>query len=195
MCALKVYMLDRIETLKTIVAHAAGDVCLISPLGYITRDLFSLTPNLRERCFYCMGSMGSVVPLALGVSLARPSVHVFAIEGDGSLLMNLGALATLRRYARGNISLLVFDNRCYESTGGQPSQADNFNIEDVCRATGLVTYVATHFRELEEVLKRRESSGEPAVLVIKVGLSSPSPRVSEEPELIADRFAKWLESR
>jgi thiamine pyrophosphate-dependent acetolactate synthase large subunit-like protein len=188
-------MLDRIETLKTIVAHAAGDVCLISPLGYITRDLFSLTPNLRERCFYCMGSMGSVVPLALGVSLARPSVHVFAIEGDGSLLMNLGALATLRRYARGNISLLVFDNRCYESTGGQPSQADNFKIEDVCRATGLVTYVATHFRELEEVLKRRESSGEPAVLVIKVGLSSPSPRVSEEPELIADRFAKWLESR
>jgi len=185
-------MLDRTETLKTIVAHATAEVCLISALGYITRDLFSLTSDLRERCFYCMGSMGSVVPLALGVSLARPSVHVFALEGDGSLLMNLGGLVTLRRYARGNVSVFVFDNRCYESTGGQPSQPDSFNIEDLCRATGLVTYVVTQLHELEEFLRNREAGDAPAVLVIKVGLSSPSERANEQPELIADRFTKWL---
>lgn len=183
-------MLDRTEALKTIVAHAANDACVISPLGYITRDLFALTPDLREQCFYCMGSMGSVVPLALGVSLARPSVHVQAIEGDGSLLMNLGSLATMRRYARGNMSLFVFDNNCYESTGGQPSQPRDFMIEDLCRAAGLATYVATQSHELEDSLKRRDE-----VVVIKVGLSAPSKRVDEEPKLIADRFANWLGSR
>jgi thiamine pyrophosphate-dependent acetolactate synthase large subunit-like protein len=183
-------MLDRTEALKTIVAHTADDACLISPLGYITRDLFSLTPNLRKQCFYCMGSMGSVVPLALGVSLARPSVHVLGIEGDGSLLMNLGSLATMRRYARGNMSLLVFDNGCYESTGGQPSQPHGLKIEELCRAAGLDTYVATQSHELEDFLKRRAE-----VLVIKVGLSPPNKRVDEEPNVIADRFARWLAGR
>lgn len=183
-------MLDRTEALKTIVAHAANDACVISPLGYITRDLFALTPNLREQCFYCMGSMGSVVPLALGVSLARPPVHVLAIEGDGSLLMNLGSLATMRRYARGNMSLLVFDNNCYESTGGQPSQPRDFRIEDLCQAAGLATGIATQSYELEDSLKRKAE-----VVVIKVGLSPPSKRVDEEPKLIADRFTNWLATR
>jgi thiamine pyrophosphate-dependent acetolactate synthase large subunit-like protein len=182
--------LDRGEVLRRIVDHLGDDVCLISPLGYITRDLFSLTAERREQCFYCMGSMGSVVPLALGVSLSSPAKRVFAIEGDGSLLMNLGALVTLRRYGKGNVLLFVFDNGCYESTGGQPSQPEGFNIEDVCRAAGLETSVATNTHELEQFFQLTPDS--PAILVIKVALAPPTARVDEEPKLIADRFSKWL---
>ncbi len=186
-------MLSRIEALGQITRSLNHHSCIVSPLGYITRELFSLTAEIRERCFYCMGSMGSVVPLALGVSLARPSVDVLAIEGDGSLLMNLGALVTLRRYGRGRITLFVFDNRCYESTGGQSSQPDGFNIEEVCRATGLPTSVATEAHHLEEFLEMRAASFEPTmVLVVKVGLSSPAGRAEEEPGVIAGRFSKWL---
>lgn len=189
-------MLLRIEALKQIIRGLDSHSCVVSPLGYITRDLFSITDDLRERCFYCMGSMGSVVPLALGVSLARPSVHVLAIEGDGSLLMNLGALVTLRRYGRGRLSLFVFDNRCYESTGGQPSQPDGFNIEDVCSAAGLLTCVATQAHHIEEFLQMRKTSSEPAaVLVVKVALAPPSGRVDERPKVIADRFSDWLRGR
>ena len=182
--------LDRGEVLRRIVDHLGDDTCLISPLGYITRDLFSLTAELREQCFYCMGSMGSVVPLALGVSLSSPAKRVFAIEGDGSLLMNLGALVTLRRYGKGNVLLFVFDNRCYESTGGQPSQPDGFNIEDVCRAAGLETLVATDANQIEQFFQL--TPGSPAVLVIKVALAPPTKRVDEEPKVIADRFSNWL---
>jgi len=186
-------MLTRIEALKQIIRRVNEQSCVISPLGYITRDLFAITGDLRERCFYCMGSMGSVIPLALGVSLARPPVHVLAIEGDGSLLMGLGALITLRRYSRGNISLFVFDNRCYESTGGQPSQPDGFNIEDVCKATGFPTYVATKMQHIEEFFQVREASGkQSSVLVIKVALAPPSGRADGEPGEIAERFSKWL---
>lgn len=186
-------MLSRIEALSQIIRRLDSHSCIVSPLGYITRDLFSLTAELRERCFYCMGSMGSVIPLALGISLARPAVHVFAIEGDGSLLMNLGALVTLRRYNRGRVTLIVFDNRCYESTGGQPSQPDGFNIEDVCSATGLLTYVATESRYIEEFLQIRDATSESAaVLVVKVALTPPGGRAEEEPRVIAERFSKWL---
>ena len=181
---------ERSEMLRLILGHVGDDVCLISPLGYITRDLFSLTAERREQCFYCMGSMGSVVPLALGVSLSAPAKRVFAIEGDGSLLMNLGALVTLRRYGKGNMSLFVFDNGCYESTGGQPSQPEGFNIEDVCRAAGLETSVATDAHQIEQFFELTQDS--PAVLVIKVALAPPTARVEEEPKLIADRFSNWL---
>lgn len=188
-------MLSRIEALRKIMHRLDSRSCVVSPLGYITRDLFSITTELRERCFYCMGSMGSVIPLALGVSLARPSVHVFAIEGDGSLLMNLGALVTLRRYSSGHISLFVFDNRCYESTGGQPSQPDDFNIEDVCQATGLLTYVATQSSHIEDFFQMREASSKPAVvLVIKVVPAPPCERADEKPRVIAERFSNWLRS-
>jgi Thiamine pyrophosphate-requiring enzymes [acetolactate synthase, pyruvate dehydrogenase (cytochrome), glyoxylate carboligase, phosphonopyruvate decarboxylase] len=188
--------LERGEVLRMIVDHVGDDVCLISPLGYITRDLFSLTAERREQCFYCMGSMGSVVPLALGVSLSSPAKRVFAIEGDGSLLMNLGALVTLRRYGKGKILLFVFDNRCYESTGGQPSQPQGFNIEEVCRAAGLETSVATDTREIEQFFELRKTTPDsPAVLVIKVALAPPRVRVDEEPKLIADRFSNWLSRR
>jgi thiamine pyrophosphate-dependent acetolactate synthase large subunit-like protein len=181
-------MLDRGEALRKIVEHVSDDVCLISPLGYVTRDLFALTPNLREQCFYCMGSMGSVAPLALGVSLAAPAKHVYAIEGDGSLLMNLGSLVTLRRYGKGNVSLFIFDNRCYESTGAQPSQPDGFDIEDVCRASGLKTAVATDGDQIERFFELREAT----VLVIKVELAPPAARVDEEPKVIAGRFSHWI---
>lgn len=185
--------LDRSEVLRMIVDHVGDDVCLISPLGYITRDLFSLTAERRQQCFYCMGSMGSVVPLALGVSLSSPAKQVFAIEGDGSLLMNLGALVTLRRYGKKNVSLFIFDNRCYESTGGQPSQPEGFNIEEVCKAAGLETSVATDARQIEQFLELTPDS--PAVLVIKVALAPPAQRVDEEPRVITDRFSNWLGSR
>jgi phosphonopyruvate decarboxylase len=189
-------MLPRLQALQQIVSHAGPQACLVSPLGFVTRDLFSLTAELRERCFYCMGSMGSIVPLALGISRSQPDVHVCAIEGDGSLLMNLGALVTLRRYAQGPISLFVFDNGCYESTGGQPTQPDNFKLEDVCRATGLTTSVATNEQSIDDFFHTRETFPQRvAVLVVKVSVAPPCARVNEEPRVIAKRFSSWLRSR
>ena len=185
--------MPRIEALRLIADRLGERSCVVSPLGYITRDLFSLTSGARERCFYCMGSMGSVVPVALGISLGRPHLHVFAIEGDGSLLMNLGALVTLRRYCRGRVSLLVFDNRCYESTGGQPSQPEGFKLQDICSASGLRTHVATEAGHVEEFFRMRETAPEPAaVLVVKVAVAPPSARADEPPDVIAARFSKWL---
>ena len=186
-------MLQRFQALEQIVRGAGDEACVVSPLGFVTRDLFALTEELRERCFYCMGSMGSVVPLALGISLARPAVHVCAIEGDGSLLMNLGALVTLQRYGgAGKISLFVFDNGCYESTGRQPSQPKNLKIEELCEAAGIDTQVATDTEAIEEFFRTRNNNV--SILVVKVATEPPRARVNEEPQLIAQRFVRWLQT-
>ncbi|WP_414586727.1 thiamine pyrophosphate-dependent enzyme [Scytonema sp. PCC 10023] len=183
---------NRTEVLKVIVQEIDNQDCLLSALGYISRDIYALTDSEREKCFYCMGSMGSVAPLALGISLVRPNVRVFALEGDGSLLMNLGTLATLNRYGSNRVRLVIIDNGCYESTGGQPSQPESFCLEDVCRAAGLPTQVATNLAQVKTFVNSSQRSDKPLVLIAKVVCAPPSPRVSEEPKVIAKRFSEWL---
>jgi sulfopyruvate decarboxylase subunit beta len=74
----------------------------------------------REGNLYTM-AMGMVTPVCLGLALALPRRRVIAIDGDGSLLLNLGALTTVANAAPSNLIVLVFDNRSYASTGGLPT--------------------------------------------------------------------------
>jgi thiamine pyrophosphate-dependent acetolactate synthase large subunit-like protein len=163
--------------------------------GFITRDLYACTSAHRDRCFYCLGSMGSVLPMALGVALSHPSLQVLALEGDGSLLMNLGALVTIARYGPKNLVLVIFDNRQYESSGGQPSQPAELDIANICRATGLETRVATSLAEADDAFRDQgESKSEKSfVLVARIAPGPAQPRVEESPPIIAARFAAFLE--
>ena len=160
-------------------------------LGYLSREFYARSERIRDRCLYCMGSMGSVVPISLGVSLAKPHVRVLAIEGDGSLLMNLGTLSTLRRYGSPRVRLLVMDNGCYESTGGQPSQAEGFYLESICAAADLHTTIARGTSEIETFL----SNPQARVLIIKTACGGKAPRIDEPPSNIAARFARQLRQR
>ncbi|HVT59436.1 MAG TPA: thiamine pyrophosphate-dependent enzyme [Thermoanaerobaculia bacterium] len=190
-------LLGRREALEGILSALGDDDCIVSALGFISRDLFALTGDRRQRCFYCMGSMGSVLPLALGIALAKPRLRIFGLEGDGSLLMNLGGLATAVRYGSANLNLIVFDNRQYESSGGQASQPEGFEIAAVCRAAGLDTRVATCPGEVGAALAAMAGASRqgPAVLVAKVAAGPPQARVSDPPRLIAARFSAYLASR
>jgi thiamine pyrophosphate-dependent acetolactate synthase large subunit-like protein len=70
-----------------------------------------------------LGSMGLAFPIALGVALAQPNRRIFALEGDGSLLMQLGCLSTIASLKPKNLSLIVMDNGIYQITGSQPTPA------------------------------------------------------------------------
>jgi TPP-dependent trihydroxycyclohexane-1,2-dione (THcHDO) dehydratase len=144
---------------------------------------------MRGRCFYCMGSMGSVAPVAVGISLARPTIRVLALEGDGSLLMNLGTLATLRRYGSSHIRLIIFDNGCYESTGGQVCQPEGFELERVCSSAGLATSVASTEGQIVDFL----ADAEARVLVVKTALGGRPARILQSPAAIASAFTRELE--
>ncbi|KOV63457.1 thiamine pyrophosphate-dependent enzyme [Streptomyces sp. MMG1121] len=92
------------------------DAVIVSTCGFTSRELFNAAD--RPENFYLVGSMGMAAPIALGVALARPGRTVIALDGDGSLLMNLGVLPLI---AASDAELLhvVVDNGMHESTGGQ----------------------------------------------------------------------------
>ena len=93
---------------------------VISGVGKVSRQLFSLRKEREEipRDFYVQGAMGSVFGIGLGLSLYTKK-QVWVLSGEGALLMKLGSLATILKYAPKNLHIVVFDDGHYTSTGGQ----------------------------------------------------------------------------
>ena len=92
---------------------------MIGGIGNANFDLWM--SGQRPQNFYMLGSMGLAIPIAFGVAIAQPQRHVVALEGDGSLLMQLGCLSTVAVQAPKNLTIVVWDNGLYQITGGQPT--------------------------------------------------------------------------
>lgn len=100
-----------------IIVEIARDAAIVASLGHPAYDLFAAGD--RPRNFYTWGSMGLASSIGLGVALARPQLDVIVLDGDGSLLMNLGSLATIGMLQPANLTVVVMDNEAYATTGGQ----------------------------------------------------------------------------
>lgn len=127
-------MLDRAVLLESTRRsnRSAAIVCQLGDAGDDLRYVADDPGNL-----YLLGSMGMVVPVALGIAL-RLDTRVIAVEGDGGCLMNLGALTTAARYGPANLSILILDNGSYGTTGWQPSATrTGADLAGVGRAAGL----------------------------------------------------------
>ena len=112
-------VMNRFELTKRLVAKLPGEEAVIGGIGNTNFDLWAA--GHRPQNFYMLGSMGLACPIALGVALAQPQRHVVALEGDGSLLMQLGTLATIATLKPKNLTIIVMDNRSYQITGAQPT--------------------------------------------------------------------------
>jgi thiamine pyrophosphate-dependent acetolactate synthase large subunit-like protein len=138
--------------------------------------------------------MGAAIPLALGMALARPERHVVALEGDGSLLMNLGALATVAASGARNLSLLVFENHHYESSGGQRLPA--VEVDFVAMARGARLGLAERLdaaTELAPALARGRLAGSTLfALPTRYDPGESIPPYSERPDEIRVDFARML---
>jgi thiamine pyrophosphate-dependent acetolactate synthase large subunit-like protein len=127
--------MTRLEATRRIV-ELAPDAAIIASLGHPAYDLFAAGD--RPRNFYTWGSMGVATSIGLGLALARPGVRVIVLDGDGSLLMNLGSLATIGMYAPGNLVIVVMDNEEYATTGGQTTPtAHGADLDAAARAMGI----------------------------------------------------------
>ena len=124
-------MIPRQLAIQTLADHLS-DEAVVTGLGFAAMDL--QTHADRALNFYIWGAMGSAVSVALGLALARPDVRVVSVDGDGSTLMNLGALSTVGRYAPSNLAVIVLDNGQFQITGGQVTAAQTTNLAAVGRA-------------------------------------------------------------
>src|SRR5260221_9002761 len=129
--------MTRLDATK-IVVELAGDAAIVASLGHPAYDLFAAAD--RPRNFYTWGSMGLASSIGLGLALARPDVRVIVLDGDGSLLMNLGSLATIGLLRPPNLVVVVMDNEEYATTGGQPTPtARGADLEAAARAMGVAS--------------------------------------------------------
>lgn len=110
--------MKRIEAVKVVVENAK-DAFLVSNIGFPSRELYFVRD--RPQNFYMLGSMGLASSIGLGLSLSRRDRKVVVLDGDGSVLMNLGTLTTIAHHAQDNYLLIILDNCCYGSTGSQPT--------------------------------------------------------------------------
>ena len=118
-------------------ASVRNDAPVIVGPGVSGRMLFEI--DHRPATIYQM-DMSYPVPIALGLALAQPDLPVFALDGDGSLLMGLSGLTTVGRYCPPNLTIVVFDNQAYTSTGSIPTAtATSCDLAAVGRAAGIVT--------------------------------------------------------
>jgi phosphonopyruvate decarboxylase len=168
---------------------------LISCLGANARYL----PHMPVTCpvFALCDSMGAAIPLALGVALTRPERRVVALEGDGSLLMSPNVLATVAAARPPNLTVVVWVNGYYESSGGQRLPATAVDWPGLARAAGLAHVQGVeHVEALRAAYARAAEADGPALLALDVAFDPGEsiPPYSERPDEIRVRFAARMAS-
>lgn len=126
---------EALEVLRT--ARRDSDV-VITTMG-AAREWMAMGPTHPLDFVYVPSAMGAAPPLALGLAIAQPNCRVIACNGDGSMLMNLGALATIASDGPPNLVLIIFANGVYEVTGAQPLPGRDVDFAAVARATGIAS--------------------------------------------------------
>ncbi|MGP3731770.1 phosphonopyruvate decarboxylase [Streptomyces sp. GDS52] len=123
-----------------VVTAAAPQAAVIATTGYTGRDTFAVADAPGN--FYMQGSMGHASSLGLGVALTHPERTVVILDGDGALLMHLGALSMIGHAAPANLIHVVLDNRVHESTGGQATTSATTSFPGMALAAGYASAIA-----------------------------------------------------
>jgi sulfopyruvate decarboxylase subunit beta len=141
----------RFQLMEAAVPYLEGKA-VVCNLGYPCKELYHL--KHQKSNFYMLGSMGMASAVGLGIAL-NTQKEVVVVEGDGSILMNPSTLATTALTAPRNLTLLVFDNGVYGSTGNQPTAANGYaDLELVARGFGIKnTYKVATKDQLHRVLE------------------------------------------
>jgi thiamine pyrophosphate-dependent acetolactate synthase large subunit-like protein len=165
---------------------------VVASLGHPAYDLFAAGD--RPGNFYTWGSMGLASSIGLGIALARPDRRVVVLDGDGSLLMNLGSLATIAVSHPPNLIVLVWDNEEYATTGGQKTAtASGADLARAAAALGISKAQTVRSAEaFDEAIGRALTEPGPWVIVAKVKESAPVAKPPPDCVGIKDKFMKAL---
>ena len=183
--------MNRKNVIKVIADSAAAkNAAIVSNIGHASRELFELHDSPAN--FYMMGSMGLASSIGLGLSIAKQHKSVIVIDGDGSILMNLGALSTISNYSGGNYHLIIIDNESHGSTGGQKTHtALKTDITKIARGAGITDSFLV--KDMKTLNRLTRSERIPKLIVIKCEPGdTDSPYISMNPKEISKRFREYI---
>ncbi len=176
----------RIDAMQAIYDRLERCV-VVTIMGAVSAELQSL--GHRPNFFYLQHAMGLASSMGLGIALSRPELQVVVLDGDGSVLMNLGGLTTLARYRPPNLLHLVFDNESLLSVGGFPTATSTgSDLAGIAQAAG-VPRTAT-VRELDAFTAAVDAAlaaNELTTLVAKVEAKGPPVFLTDLP-MLENRF-------
>ncbi len=183
----------RHEVLKSIIP-VISDELVICNIGLPAQELYMLDD--RPSNFYMLGTMGLSSSIGLGLAIAQPQ-KVIAIDGDGSILTNLGTLPTIANNVTDNFILLIIDNGSYGSTGDQPTYTGKkTSLFKVAQACGCENVFECHAENTADVLNEALKSNKMSIIVCKCEPGNVSvPNIDIPPVVIRDRFMKEVKRR
>jgi thiamine pyrophosphate-dependent acetolactate synthase large subunit-like protein len=190
-------VMNRYDITKRMLTHLHLDEAVIGGIGYSNFDLWAASENpncRRQQNFYMLGSMGLAVPIALGVAMAQPQRRTIALEGDGSILMQLGCLGTVAARAQKNLIVVILDNGAYQITGGQLAlTGECVDIVAMARGAGLTQSAwAADESAFEEMIERGLKEDGPWLIGCRIDNNKPVDTTERDPSRIRDQFMRGL---
>jgi thiamine pyrophosphate-dependent acetolactate synthase large subunit-like protein len=185
-------VMNRFDITSRLVAKLKNEEAVVGGIGNTNFDLWAA--GHRPQNFYMLGSMGLAFPIALGVALAQPQRRVFALEGDGSLLMQLGCLSTIATLNPANLCMIVMDNGIYQITGAQPTPAAAVSdLIAVAIACGLANSVwAADEKDFERLIDKSLTASGPMLIGVRIDDQPGTGTTRRDPVQIRERFMLGL---
>jgi thiamine pyrophosphate-dependent acetolactate synthase large subunit-like protein len=185
-------LMNRFDLTKRLVAKLENEEAVVGGIGNTNFDLWSA--GHRPQNFYMLGSMGLAFPIALGVALAQPKRRIFALEGDGSLLMQLGCLSTIASLKPKNLSLIVMDNGIYQITGSQPTPAAaSSDIVAIAQGCGLADSAwAADEEDFERLVDQSLLATRPTLIAVRIDDKPGVGATDRDPVQVRQRFMLGL---
>jgi thiamine pyrophosphate-dependent acetolactate synthase large subunit-like protein len=187
------FVLDRCEAVPALIGKAE-DFLIVTGLAGTARDIAALTGDSAQ--IYTMaGAMGGAVMIGLGLALARPDKRVLVATGDGEILMNLGALATVAIMNPANFSILVVDNGHYGETGWQKSHTGlGVDLEKIASGSGIqrTRTISTESELADGAQLLREGNCTAFVVLRVVPAEPPAYKRNFDPAACRNRFRAAL---
>lgn len=174
-------MPTRIDGIKEIMKDIEDEL-IVCNIGVPSKELYKIKD--REKNFYMIGSMGLASSIGLGLALEQENT-VIVIDGDGSLLMNMGSMVTIAQNQTPNLIWIVINNGAYGSTGNQETYAKNLNLSEIAKEVGFENSYKFKKINFKKILKSRKCT------FIEYNLepgNSKAPVIDLTPEKIKNRF-------
>jgi thiamine pyrophosphate-dependent acetolactate synthase large subunit-like protein len=185
-------VMNRFTLTQRLVAKLEREEAVVGGIGNTNFDLWAV--GQRPQNFYMLGSMGLAIPIALGVAIAQPQRHVVALEGDGSLLMQLGCLTTIAALGPKNLTMVIMDNGLYQITGSQPTPAAGIaDFVAIARGAGLAKSAwAADEEDFDRLIDSALAEGGPTFIAARIDDKPGVGSTDRDPPQIRDRFMRGL---
>ena len=181
----------RFEAIKKLLRDLDDEVVVVGNLGPTSDEMWHAGD--REKNYYTYCSMGLCSSIALGISL-NCNNKVVAFDGDGSILMNLGSLATIGRESPANLIVVIWDNEMWGQVGRQYSHTHyRTNLEDISKGSGISrTITVENIKQLESAFSKALFSEGPWVVIAKIEEGEYMPVAPVEPEKTTYKFRESM---